>query len=96
MTTNDPLGTVHRMFAAFRAGDLDRILETVHSDSRWTYVGADPKPTRAELVGHASVRRFFEGIIRRLEESRTTQTTARALVATVDSSTQDERPRSAA
>ena len=31
-----------------------------------------------------------------LEESRTTQTTARALVATVDSSTQDERPRSAA
>jgi ketosteroid isomerase-like protein len=89
MTTNDPLGTVHQMFAAFRAGDLDRILETVHSDSRWTYVGADPKPTRAELVGHASV-------ISRLEESRTTQTTARALVATVDSSTQDERPRSAA
>ncbi len=24
MATNDPLGTVQRMFAAFRAGDLDR------------------------------------------------------------------------
>ena len=67
MATNDPLGTVQRMFAAFRAGDLDRILETVHSDSRWTYVGANPTPTKAELVGHTSVRRFFEGIINRLE-----------------------------
>jgi ketosteroid isomerase-like protein len=67
MATNDPLGTVQRMFAAFRAGDLDGILETVHSDSRWIYVGANPKPTRAELVGHANVRRFFEAIIRRLE-----------------------------
>jgi ketosteroid isomerase-like protein len=67
MATNDPVGTVQRMFAAFQAGDLDRLLETVHTDSRWTYVGANPKPTKAELVGHASVRRFFEGIIRRLE-----------------------------
>ena len=67
MATNDPLGTVQRMFAAFRAGDLDGILETVHSDSRWIYVGANPKPTRAELVGHANVRRFFEAIIRRLQ-----------------------------
>ena len=67
MATNDPLGTVQRMFAAFRAGDLDGILETVHSDSRWIYVGANPKPTKTELVGHANVRRFFEAIIRRLE-----------------------------
>lgn len=67
MATDDPLNTVQRMFAAFRAGDLDRILETVHADSRWTYVGANPKPTKAELVGHARVRRFFEGILRRLE-----------------------------
>ena len=67
MATNDPLGTVRRMFAAFRAGDLDRILETVHFDSRWTYVGANPKPKKAELLGHASVRRFFEGILTRLE-----------------------------
>ena len=69
MTTNDPLNTVHRMFAAFRAGDLDGILETVHADSRWTYIGANPKPTKAELVGRANVRRFFERIFRRLEIS---------------------------
>ena len=67
MTTNEPLSTVHRMFAAFRAGDLDGLLDTVHADSRWTYIGANPKPTKAELVGHANVRRFFEGIIRRLD-----------------------------
>ncbi len=29
MATNDPLSTVWRMFAAFRARDLDRLLETV-------------------------------------------------------------------
>jgi ketosteroid isomerase-like protein len=54
------------MFAAFRVGDLDGVVETVHPDSRWTYVGANPKPTKAELIGQASVKRFFEGIVRRL------------------------------
>lgn len=67
MASNDPIGTVQRMFAAFQARDLDRLLDTVHSHSRWTYVGANPKPTKAEFVGHASIRRFFEGITRRLE-----------------------------
>jgi ketosteroid isomerase-like protein len=55
------------MFAAFRARDVDGILETVHAESHWTYVGANPRPIKAELVGHANVRRFFEGIIKRLE-----------------------------
>ena len=67
MATNDPAGTVQRMFAAFRAGNLDGILDTVHRDTRWTYVGANPKPTKADLVGEAAVKRFFEGIWRRLE-----------------------------
>lgn len=67
MATNDPIGTVQRMFAAFRARDLDAVLDTVHSDPRWTYVGANPKPTKAELVGKAGVRRIFESIARRLE-----------------------------
>lgn len=64
---NDPAGTVQRMFAAFRSGDLDGLLDTVHPESRWTYVGANPKPTMAEIVGTAGVRRFFEGILKRLE-----------------------------
>lgn len=64
---NDPKATVERMFAAFRAGDLDALLETVHPDSRWVYYGANPRPGMAELVGHARVRRFFEGILKRLE-----------------------------
>ena len=69
METNDPVGTVQRMFAAFRAGDLDEVLDTVHPDTRWTYVGANPKPRTTDLVGKAGVRRFFEGILRRLEMS---------------------------
>lgn len=66
MATNDPEATVQRMFAAFRAGDLEGMLETVDADTHWTYVGANPKPTKGELVGKAGVRRFFEGIFRRL------------------------------
>ena len=67
MATNDPVGTVQRMFAAFQAGDLDAVIDTVDADTRWTYVGANPKPAKADLVGKAGVRRFFEGILKRLE-----------------------------
>lgn len=67
MATNDPEATVQRMFAAFRVRDLDALLDTIDADTRWTYVGANPKPTKADLVGKAGVRRFFEGIVRRLE-----------------------------
>ena len=55
------------MFAAFGAGDLDVLIETVHPDSHWTYFGANPQPSTAEFAGRASVRRFFERIINRLE-----------------------------
>lgn len=65
--TNDPTDTVQRMFAAFGAGNLDALLDTVHPDSRWTYYGANPRPTKAEFNGQAEVRRFFEGILERLE-----------------------------
>lgn len=64
---NDPTATVQRMFAAFGAGDLHALLETVHPDSEWTYYGANPRLSRATFVGHDRVRRFFEGILERLE-----------------------------
>lgn len=67
--TNNPTAIVQRMFAAFGAGDLDTLIETVHPDSRWVYYGANPRLSQAELIGHAEVRRFFEGILRRLEMS---------------------------
>ena len=59
MASNDPVGTVQRMFTAFRGGDLDAVLDTIDADARWTYVGANPKPTKAELVGKAG--RFCAG-----------------------------------
>ena len=67
MGTNDPAGTVRRMFAAFRAGDFAALLDTIDSDTRWTYVGANPKPAKADIVGKDGVRRFFGTISKRLE-----------------------------
>ena len=62
-----PSDTVKRMFAAFGARDLDALMETVHPESRWTYVGANPHVSRAEFTGRPQVRRFFERILERLE-----------------------------
>lgn len=64
---SDPRAVVRRMFNAFRRGDLSRLLETVHPDSRWTYFGANPRPSHAHMKGHDEVRRFFERILSRLE-----------------------------
>lgn len=65
--TNSPTATVQRMFAAFNAGDLDGLIETVHVDSRWLYIGANPRISKAEINGREGVRKFFEGILKRLE-----------------------------
>jgi uncharacterized protein len=64
---NDPAETVNRMFAAFGARDLDALIETVHPESRWTYVGANPELSRAEFTGRLQVRKFFERILDRLD-----------------------------
>ena len=67
MTTNNPLPTVQRMFEAFAKGDLDRVLETVHPDSRWTYVGANPRISKRVYVGQKDVRKFFGKIIQNFD-----------------------------
>ena len=69
-----PRAVVERLFAAFAAGDLDALIATVHPDSRWTYIGANPRRARAELRGHADVRRFFARILERLDMSAFTAT----------------------
>jgi uncharacterized protein len=65
----EPTAVVQRMFAAFEKGDLDALVKTVHVDSQWTYYGADPGLAHADFNGVAAVRRFFEGIIRRVAMS---------------------------
>jgi ketosteroid isomerase-like protein len=67
--STEPEAVVRRMFAAFAAADLDALLQTVHADSRWTYHGANPRIASARFSGHARVRKFFEGILRRLDVS---------------------------
>ena len=64
---NNPAETVKRMFAAFGARDLDTLLETVHPESRWTCVGANPQLGRAEFTGRTQVRTFFERLLERLQ-----------------------------
>jgi ketosteroid isomerase-like protein len=66
MATTDPMATVQRMFDAFENRDLDGLLETVHPDSRWTYIGANPRPAKGTYVGKDGVRTFFENILRNL------------------------------
>ena len=63
----NPADTVKRMLAAFGAGDLDALLETVHPHSQWTYYGANPRLSKATFTGRLQVRRFFERILERLE-----------------------------
>src|SRR5688500_2982997 len=65
--TSDPLATVQRIFEAFGNGDLEELLETVHPDSQWTYVGANPRPAKGVYVGGDGARRFFERILRNLD-----------------------------
>jgi ketosteroid isomerase-like protein len=67
MTANDPVTTVRRMFEAFANRDLDALVETVHPDSRWTYIGANPRPAKGTYVGRDGVRKFFGNILRNLD-----------------------------
>lgn len=70
MEASDPVRVVRRLFDSFHRGDLDGLLATLSPEVRIVYVGANPKPVKAVLVGHERARRFFEGILRRLEMSR--------------------------
>jgi ketosteroid isomerase-like protein len=67
MTTNKPAAIVQRMFSAFEERDLEKLLATVHPDSQWTYVGANPRPAKGTYVGRNNVRRFFERILANLD-----------------------------
>jgi len=66
MSTDNPVAVVQRMLEAFEDRDLDRLVETVHPDSRWTYVGANPRPAKGVYVGRNGVRKFFENVLRNL------------------------------
>jgi ketosteroid isomerase-like protein len=67
MTTDNPLPTVQRTFEAFDNQDLDALVETVHPESRWTYIGANPRPAKGTFVGKDGVRKFFGNVSRRLD-----------------------------
>jgi ketosteroid isomerase-like protein len=70
MEAPEPARVVRGLFESFDRGDLDGLLATLSPEVRIVYVGANPQPVQAVLVGHERARRFFEGIFRRLEVSR--------------------------
>jgi ketosteroid isomerase-like protein len=66
MSPDNPVAVVQRMLRAFEDRDLDRLVETVHPDSRWTYVGANLRPAKGVDAGRHGVRKFFQTILRNL------------------------------
>ncbi len=65
-TKNNPVATVQRLFDAFKAENMNALLDTIHPESRWTYVGANPQLSKAVLVGKEGVKKFFDGILKNL------------------------------
>lgn len=57
---------VDKMFAAFRDGDVEKLVETVSDDTEWIYHGTHiiPKGTFGKKEG---VRKFFTNILERTE-----------------------------
>ncbi|MCI0612675.1 nuclear transport factor 2 family protein [bacterium] len=65
-TKNNPVATVQRMFDGFKARNMNALLDTIHPESQWTYVGANPQLSKAVLTGKDGVKKFFEGILKNL------------------------------
>lgn len=64
--SNPARATVDRMFAAFRKGDVDEIVQTVSKDTLWIYHGTQiiPKGTFEKKEG---VKAFFTNILEKTE-----------------------------
>lgn len=64
--SNPARATVDRMFAAFREGDVDEIVQTVSKDTLWIYHGTQiiPKGTFEKKEG---VKAFFTNILEKTE-----------------------------
>lgn len=63
---NSAKSVVDKMFAAFRDGDVEKLVETVSDDTVWIYHGTHiiPKGTFGKKEG---VRKFFTNILERTE-----------------------------
>ncbi len=59
---NSPQKVVDKMLAAFAAGDVDTILETVSEDTIWIYHGTQVIP-KGEYRGKDGARKFFTNIL---------------------------------
>ncbi|HET8886421.1 MAG TPA: nuclear transport factor 2 family protein [Salinimicrobium sp.] len=59
---NSPKIVVDKMLAAFAAGDVDTIVETVSEDTVWIYHGTQIIP-KGEYRGKEGTRKFFNGIL---------------------------------
>lgn len=64
--TSSPVETTQAIYAAFGRGDLPGLFERLHPDVDWsdtvTAPGAELVPMLHHGIGHAAVRRYFEGV----------------------------------
>ena len=73
MSPDNPVAVVQRMLGALEDRDLDRLVETVHPDSRWTYVGANPRPAKGSTSAAMVSGSFFQNILLNLTITHSTR-----------------------
>jgi ketosteroid isomerase-like protein len=59
MSTQDSLRTVQAAYAAFGRGDVPALLEQLHADVSWQFIGDSTAPYTGRVHGHEEVMRWF-------------------------------------
>ncbi len=59
---NENAERVREMYAAFKRGDIDTLVENVTEDVTWDIAGPPHLPTAGRRRGRADVRKFFETV----------------------------------
>lgn len=63
---SDPVETVQALYAAFGAGDLDRLKSHIHPDVDWSTTSGAPDASLVPMLvngrGHAAVDHYFGGV----------------------------------
>lgn len=59
MSAQDLLGTVNAAYGAFGRGDIPALLQQLHPDVSWQFIGDSAAPYTGRVQGHDGVMRWF-------------------------------------
>ena len=62
MSASVPLQTVQAIYAAFGRGDIPALLEQLHADVNWRFIGDAAAPYSRRVQGHEGVMGWFGDI----------------------------------